>query len=187
MRSNSVFTQLSWMQSNNPSARISLILWPHRVRSLFSMNIKIKSGMGVFGLIYFLFFLGVDFLVISPAVYAKSPRLGVCSRGILSALGASYPGLEHSLNDETGKPLLGFESARYQEDKPLRVSVVLRTDNEVYYYLEPCDICASLWVCQYISEGWSLGHTTEFKNAHALGCEDLPQIEKSKIRYSACQ
>lgn len=125
-------------------------------------------------------------LIHSSPAFAKSPRLGICSKAILAEVSKTYPGFSLEINDPSGKLLRGFESGRYKEGGPLKLSTVLIIPNKTYYYFEPCDICASLWVCEWTSSK-GLGLAYEVKNEHALGCEDLPQVDPREIRYTACQ
>ena len=106
------------------------------------------------------------------------PQLKACE----AALDRPGSYIKSVFRDERQKPYMGYDAARYAESSPVVMSLVLLTDSAAYYYLESCDICADVDVCDLKTH-----KVTNVLHAHAAGCSDMAPYAKGNVAYDACQ
>ena len=97
-----------------------------------------------------------------------------------AAMAKSLDFRQTAFRDGKGEPLSGFEAAYYSESGPMPVSLVLRTENEAYYYHQDCDICAAVDKCDL-----KTSKVSNVISAHSITCQDLAPYAGGAI-YSAC-
>jgi hypothetical protein len=101
----------------------------------------------------------------------------------INELPALNGGREANATNANHEPLYGFANGVETHNGILNASIVLETNAEAYFYIESSDIWQTFFKCDKIT-----GSMTVYKEAHFLGCEDLPydQLTSSSLLYKDC-